>query len=847
MNNSKKKIVLHLFLVVTINFIQIQQEKTEAAIPDDWPNYASNPFLITIPEPVKDKQFFVIDLNQDGLLDFTYRSESKLFAIDHFGNLMWQASVENPDGKNGGTRHAAADIDGDNVIEILALDGSNQILVFNGLNGQIEQTISLPIIGPNNQWFHIAVVNLRGRGDRDVILQTLDILETETKTVSFYVNRNLLAWDMENNQEIWRVVYDYNESNGIYDGYWGPAHGSFQAADVDGDGLDEVVGGNMIDHDGTILDLGYPTNWVGIKSGGFVDHLDCVSIGDFRPDLPGLEWIVTEEDHQGKTDWHTTMLSANGIIWRKETQLFSGKGKEPQNVAAGNFDSNRSFSEVWVRSRFDGPTDSQYPWIFDAFGNEFQDYDMQDVLSAGFNTHENGNSEGVEMISTIDWEGGEKHYFAAKARHIDGNIGVFDALTGDAIWHTPEDFPATNATLIYTADIAGDSREEVIIYDTSGKIQIYWNQAENLNQPESRKWNDPLYKRFKQNWNYYSPAGYINKPPRKAQLTVAENGGGQATDALDISGSVTSAQLFRLSLTASVEVVNMGSSLTLGISSSGVDSGDFANLQLIEDTNNNGVIDPGENQVGTLENPLNIDDGITFSDFFVPVGTIGYIFTADLNNLAEGDELTVSLPAGKITNVTGATSGVKISATGTASSVTHIEDEVSNLIFSVERSSGNVFSKGSFIPSGADLAEYIHVSEPVEPGDIVELDPSKPKQYRKARAYSPFVSSVITTEPGFTLGNNQEKLEPNVALAGETTLNPWILNRSLLALVGQVPVKATTQNGRIFVGDLLTVSGKPGYAMRCSEAKFCEGQMIGKALEGLENGEGKILVLLMSR
>lgn len=177
--------------------------------------------------------------------------------------------------------------------------------------------------------------------------------------------------------------------------------------------------------------------------------------------------------------------------------------------------------------------------------------------------------------------------------------------------------------------------------------------------------------------------------------------------------------------------------------------------------------------------------------------------------------------------------------------MTHIEDEVP--IFSVERSSGNVIATGSFIGNGADLAEYIHVSEPVEPGDIVELDPSKLKQYRKARAYSQFVSGVITTEPGFIIGNNLEGLEPNVVSAGETILNPGILNRSLLALVGQVPVKATTQNGRIFPGDLLTVSGKPGYAMRCSEAKDCEGQMIGKALEGLENGEGKILVLLMSR
>ncbi len=838
---------MYVFIVVMINFNQIQQMKTEAATQDDFPNYASNPFSISVPEPVKDKQFFVIDLNQDGLLDFTYRSESKLFAIDHYGNLMWQASIANPDGQNGGTKHSAADIDGDNVIEILALDDSNQILVFNGLNGQLKQTISLPIIGPNNQWEHIAVVNLRGKGDRDVILQTLDILENDTKTVSFFVNRNLLAWDMENNQEIWRVVYDYDESNGIYDGYWGPSHGSFQVADVDGDGLDEVVGGNMVDHDGTLVDLGYPTNWVGISPGGFVDHLDCVSIGDFRPDLSGLEWIVTEEDHQGKTDWHTTMLSANGIIWRKETQLFSGQGKEPQNVAAGNFDLNLSFNEVWVRSRFEGPIDSQHPWIFDAFDNEFQNYDMQVVLPPGFNTHENGNSEGIDMISTIDWEGGEKHYIAAKARHINGNVAVFDALTGEAIWHTPEDFPATSATLVYAVDIAGDSREEVIIYDTSGKLEIYWNQAENLNQPESRKWNDPLYKRFKQNWNYYSPAGYINKPPRTAQLILAENGGGQATDALGFSGSVTSVQLFRLSLAASVEVVNMGSSLTLGISSSGVDSGDFANLQLIEDTNNNGVVDSGENQVGTLENPLNINDGITFSDFFVPVGTVGYIFTADINNLVGGDELNVSLPAENMTDVTGTTSGVQITVTGTADSVTHIVDEVQDLIFSVERSSGNVFAVGSFIGNGADLAEYIHVSELVEPGDIVELDPSKPKQYRKARAYSQSVSGVITTEPGFTIGNIREGLEPNAALAGETTLNPGISNRSLLALVGRVPVKATTQNGRIFAGDLLTVSGKAGYAMRCSEVKVCEGQMIGKALEGLEKGEGKILVLLMTR
>ena len=68
----------------------------------------------------------------------------------------------------------------------------------------------------------------------------------------------------------------------------------------------------------------------------------------------------------------------------------------------------------------------------------------------------------------------------------------------------------------------------------------------------------------------------------------------------------------------------------------------------------------------------------------------------------------------------------------------------------------------------------------------------------------------------------------------------------MLALMGRVPVKATEENGLIRPGDLLTVSSKPGYAMRCADPKACEGAIIGKALEALESGEGMILVLVMA-
>ena len=63
--------------------------------------------------------------------------------------------------------------------------------------------------------------------------------------------------------------------------------------------------------------------------------------------------------------------------------------------------------------------------------------------------------------------------------------------------------------------------------------------------------------------------------------------------------------------------------------------------------------------------------------------------------------------------------------------------------------------------------------------------------------------------------------------------------------MGRVPVKATTENGAIQPGDLLTIANKPGYAMRCSRAKKCEGAIIGKALETLESDEGIIQVFVM--
>ncbi|MCL6642674.1 MAG: S8 family serine peptidase, partial [Candidatus Bipolaricaulota bacterium] len=165
-------------------------------------------------------------------------------------------------------------------------------------------------------------------------------------------------------------------------------------------------------------------------------------------------------------------------------------------------------------------------------------------------------------------------------------------------------------------------------------------------------------------------------------------------------------------------------------------------------------------------------------------------------------------------------------------------------VFRIERDTGNVCSDGSFNTGGADVAEYILALEPLEPGDVVEVDPHNPKHYRKARgAYSPLVAGVISSNPGFVLGLKHLSLALSVNGEGTGEVGPG--ERPLLALLGRVPVKATTENGPIRPGDLLTSASKRGYAMRCVDVTQCEGAIIGKALETLDEGEGVILMLVM--
>ena len=141
-----------------------------------------------------------------------------------------------------------------------------------------------------------------------------------------------------------------------------------------------------------------------------------------------------------------------------------------------------------------------------------------------------------------------------------------------------------------------------------------------------------------------------------------------------------------------------------------------------------------------------------------------------------------------------------------------------------------VFHAAAFETGAADIAEWVRVATPVEPGTVLELDPSSSSTYRICSIEcSPLLAGVVSSAPGITLGVLFE-LEPC----------------ALLALTGIVPVKVTNEGGPIRPGDLLVSSSTPGYAMRCCSQTACPCSILGKALAPMSAEYGVIPVLLMT-
>ena len=147
--------------------------------------------------------------------------------------------------------------------------------------------------------------------------------------------------------------------------------------------------------------------------------------------------------------------------------------------------------------------------------------------------------------------------------------------------------------------------------------------------------------------------------------------------------------------------------------------------------------------------------------------------------------------------------------------------------------SGNVSVRTLTIRGGADLAEPFELSTTgIAKGSVVIIDENQPGKLKLSTgAYDTRVAGIVSGANG---------VNPGISLQQDGVLE----GGQNVALSGRVYVQADALHGAIKSGDLLTTSDTPGHAMKVGDHAKAQGAVLGKAMTGLKEGKGMVLVLV---
>lgn len=412
-----------------------------------------------------------VDLDGDEVRDFVLTAPRFVAGYDLEGHERWRHEIDlqvtlksEYDGLPG--THAPgvqpADVDRDGKTEILFLTRGGELWIIDGQGGQVEWRFEIAAPAGAERWEHLVVADFRGAGQIDLLLQA-------THAKGYRMGRYLAAYALD------RLLADpAAEPLWTRDDFVANAHNGTRVADLDGDGRDEVLGASLVGPDGALL---YTIPLLG--------HIDSIFVADIQPARPGLEVVALEEGGGFFTSDRVFLYDQNGLIWQTDYRR-----REPQNAAVGDFDPKRAGLEVWCRSRFD---EHQAPFTFDAAGELLSHYEMDDVAPPDW------TARGVETIAPIHWTGGEKELAAGKERHRNGDVAIFDPISGRFVLRFHE-----TAERLYVVDVTGDWREEIVVWNRDA-LHIYENPEPNPRPDQPRLWTMAQYPKNKINWNYYNP------------------------------------------------------------------------------------------------------------------------------------------------------------------------------------------------------------------------------------------------------------------------------------------------------------------------------------------------------
>jgi len=145
---------------------------------------------------------------------------------------------------------------------------------------------------------------------------------------------------------------------------------------------------------------------------------------------------------------------------------------------------------------------------------------------------------------------------------------------------------------------------------------------------------------------------------------------------------------------------------------------------------------------------------------------------------------------------------------------------------------GTLEVTGDIVLHAGDCAEDFVTSPAaeVEPGTVMIIDGDGILR-EGAMPYDKRVVGVISGAGSYRPGMILDR-------------HPGLQDRVPIALIGKVYCKVDAQHGRVEVGDLLTTSATPGYAMKAADPLRAFGAVIGKALGSLNEGQDLVPILV---
>lgn len=321
------------------------------------------------------------------------------------------------------------------------LNGPEYLTLFDGKTGAELNSVSyVPLRGSLSDWGD----SYGNRSDR--FLACVAYLDGETPSAiygrGYYKRATLCAWDVRDKKLVQRWLYDSGTSAV---GAYGQGNHNLSVGDVDNDGKDEIIYGSCaIDDNGTVM---YRTG---------LGHGDAMHVSDMNPDIPGLEvWAVHEETSAAYgEELHS---AANGtILWGTYTGADNGRGM------AGDIDSRYRGYEMW-----------SFGSTKDCKGNVIS----SNRPSVNFRIYWDGDVQDELLDGTVisKWTGS----------------GTTNLLSASEV----SSCNSTKKTPCLSADILGDWREELILWETSdsSKIRIYSTTIASTNRMYTLM-HDPVYR-----------------------------------------------------------------------------------------------------------------------------------------------------------------------------------------------------------------------------------------------------------------------------------------------------------------------------------------------------------------